>query len=141
MISGSPGLSRALSEALSLLIEPPAEEMQGFRRAPNEHLTPPLFDLDFTERCRIALGRLVATEDEGVIAVCSARRGEGRSTVAAAVAASLSQSRTDTRVLLLDLDFGHPTQAQLLSVPPAPGLADFVEGRERLRLVGGTESS
>lgn len=137
MIGGSPVLARTLREALVALLDLSPNQLQGFRRRPGESLTKPVLHPDFTERCRIALGRLVAVEDEGVIAVCSARRGEGRSSVAAAVALTLSQSRADGRVLLLDLDFSHATQAELLAVAPSPGLADFLEGRERLRLVAG----
>jgi len=138
MIGGPPALARTLREALAAIVDPPAERMPGFRRRPGEALNQqaPL-DPEFINRCRIALGRLVASEDQGVIAVCSARRGEGRSSVAMAVAYALSQSRADGRVLLLDLDFGHSVQAERLSVSPAPGLADFLEGRERLRLVAG----
>ncbi len=132
-----PALAQTLREALTFILEPSPERLQGFRRRPAEALTQPALDPEFLERCRIALGRLVAVEDEGVIAVCSARRGEGRSSVAAGVALTLSQGRADGRVLLLDLDFGHDALAGLMSIAPSPGLADFLEGRERLRLVGG----
>jgi Mrp family chromosome partitioning ATPase len=137
MIGGTTVMAVALREALAAVLEPHTKELAGYRRRPGEALGQTPLDPDFITRCRIALGRLVAVEDEGVIAVCSARRGEGRSSVATAVAHSLSQSRADGRVLLLDLDFGHATQADFLSVAPAPGLADFLEGRERLRLVAG----
>ncbi|HYW22795.1 MAG TPA: hypothetical protein VE953_01440 [Terriglobales bacterium] len=137
MISGTTAMAAALREALTSIVDPPAGELQGFRRRPVESVNQPSLDPEFVDRCRIALGRLVAVEDEGVIAVCSARRGEGRSSVATAVAYALSQSRADGRVLLLDLDFGHATQAEILSVASSPGLADFLEGRDRLRLVAG----
>lgn len=137
MIGGTTVMAANLREALAAVLEPRSTELQGYRRRPTEALGQPPLDPQFITRCRIALGRLVAFEDEGVIAVCSARRGEGRSSVATAVAYSLSQSRADGRVLLLDLDFGHSTQAEALSVPTTPGLADFLEGRERLRLVAG----
>jgi Mrp family chromosome partitioning ATPase len=137
VISGST-IGEALLEALTAAIEPAAsQQLQGFRRRPTESLTPPALPPEFVERCRLALAKLVALEDEGIIAVCSARRGEGRSSVAAAIALALSKSRSDGRVLLLDLDFGHATQASLLSIGQSPGLADFLEGRERLRLVAG----
>jgi Mrp family chromosome partitioning ATPase len=137
VIGGTPALAAALRESLAAAVDPPPGELQGFRRRPVESINQPPLDPEFVNRCRIALGRLVAVEDEGVIAVCSARRGEGRSSVAAAVAYALSQSRADGRVLVLDLDFGRATQAEILSVAPSPGLADFLEGRERLRLVAG----
>lgn len=137
MIGGTTAMAAALREALAATVEPDAGELHGYRRRPRESVNQPPLAPEFIDRCRIALGRLVTTEDEGVIAVCSARRGEGRSSVATAVAYGLSQSRSDGRVLLLDLDFGHSKQAQTLSVADEPGLADFLEGRERLRLVAG----
>lgn len=134
---GDAGLAQALRNAISSAIEPPSD-LHGFRRRRVESLEQPSLASEFVERCRIALTKLVALEDEGVIAVCSARRGEGRSSVAAALAMTLARSRVDGRVLLLDLDFGHAKQAELLSVAPAPGLAEFLEGHERrLRLVSG----
>lgn len=137
MIGGTPALATALRESLAAIVEPSSMELHGFRRRPTESVNQPPLSPEFINRCRIALGRLVAVEDEGVIAVCSARRREGRSSVATAVAYALSQSRADGRVLLLDLDFGHSAQAEILSVSSAPGLADFLEGRERLRMVAG----
>ena len=137
MIDGS-NAAATLLDALTGAIDPSAsKQLQGFRRRPTESLSLPPLDHEFVERCRLALAKLVALEDEGTIAVCSARRGEGRSTVAAAIALALSKSRADGRVLLLDLDFGRARQAELLSVAPSPGLADYLEGRERLRLVAG----
>jgi Mrp family chromosome partitioning ATPase len=137
VIGGTTATAAAMREALEATVEPDATELQGYRRRPRESLNQPPLAQEFVDRCRIALGRLIATEDEGVIAVCSARRGEGRSSVATGVAYGLSQSRSVGRVLLLDLDLGHSTQAETLSVAETPGLADFLEGRERLRLVAG----
>jgi Mrp family chromosome partitioning ATPase len=138
MIGGPSALTASLAEALTAAVEPAADrQLQGFRRRPTESLSPPQLDPDFVERCRLAVAKLVAAEDEGTIAVSSCRRGEGRSSVAAAAALALSRSRADGRVLLLDLDFGHAAQADLLSIAPSPGLAEFLEGRERLRLVAG----
>lgn len=138
MIGGPTALTASLAEALAAAVEPAADQqLQGFRRRPTESLNAPPLDPDFVERCRLAVAKLVAAEDEGTIGVSSSRRGEGRSSVAAATALALSRSRADGRVLLLDLDFGHAAQADLLSVAPSPGLADFLEGRERLRLVAG----
>ena len=138
MISGSTTrVGGSLREALDSVIQPSPELLQSGRRARIEALKPPPLDPEFIERCRLALARLVALEDDGVIAVCSARRGEGRSSVAAALALTLAGGRAEGRVLLLDLDFGHADQAALMGVAPSPGLADFLEGRERLRLAAG----
>jgi Mrp family chromosome partitioning ATPase len=129
--------AQSLREAVAAAVDIRVDQLQGFRRRPVESLDQPSLDAGFVERCRLALARLVALENEGVIAVSSARRGDGRSSVAAALALTLARSRADGRVLLLDLDFGHAAQADLASVPPAPGLADFLEGRDRLRLIAG----
>ena len=137
MISGSTRLAGTLQEALDAATDPSPELLDSGRRARTVPLRQPPLDPEFVERCRLALARLVALEDEGVIAVCSARRREGRSSVAAALAVTLARGRAEGRVLLLDLDFGHATQAALMSVAPSPGLADFLEGRERLRLAAG----
>jgi Mrp family chromosome partitioning ATPase len=137
MIGDATVIVEALREALTSAVEP-SSDLQGYRRRPLESLDQPSLEPEFVERCRLALAKMVALEDEGVIAVCSARRGEGRSSVAAALALSLARSRAHGRVLLLDLDFGHARQAELLSVANKPGLADFLEGRERrLRLIAG----
>jgi protein-tyrosine kinase len=139
-VTGGGGLTlgaQGLRESLAALVDVRLDTTQGFRRRPVESLDQPALDPGFVERCRLALAKLVALEDEGVIAVSSARRGEGRSSVAAALALTLARSRADGRVLLMDLDFGHAAQAALASVAPSPGLADYLEGRDRLRVVAG----
>jgi tyrosine-protein kinase Etk/Wzc len=100
----------------------------------------PPFDRVFVDRCQLALNRLIGLENEGVIQVSSPRRKEGRSSVAAAIALVLARTRERGGVLLVDLDFARPTQADLFSVAPEPGLADYLEGRERLRAVPGDNS-
>jgi Mrp family chromosome partitioning ATPase len=83
---------------------------------------------------------LLGVEDEGVIEISSPRRSEGRTSVAAAVALSLASARARAGVLLLDLDFQRPGQADMFSIAPSPGLADYLEGREPLRgVTGGPE--
>lgn len=57
-----------------------------------------------------------------VVAVCSAQRGEGRSLLAAELAASLAQ--LDAPTLLIDADLRTPRQQRLFEVPDAPGLAE-----------------
>jgi len=83
------------------------------------------------------LGRLVGLADRGVISICSARRQEGRSSVAAAFAILLSRRSAESRALLLDMDVTNGSQADMHAVAPSPGIADYVEGRDRLRAVVG----
>jgi Mrp family chromosome partitioning ATPase len=104
-------------------------------RATSNSIGDPQFDNVFMEQCRVALHRLIGLADEGVIQVCSPRRNEGRSSVAAALAILLARTRGTGTVLLLDLDLDRGTQADLFAVAPAPGLADYLEGREQLRAV------
>lgn len=129
--------AQSLREAIAGVSDGRRPERRGFTRAPSESLELPSIDNAFIDRCRLALGKLIGLDDEGLIGISSARRKEGRSTVAAALAITLSRTRGAGGVLLLDLDFERPTQANLFSVAPAPGLADFLEGRERLRVVSG----
>lgn len=137
MIAGPTGISDALREQLAALVDPARHQRRGYTRAPTESLGPLPFDNEFVDRCRIAFSRLVGLDDEGIVEISSARRQDGRSSIAAALATALARTRGIGGVLLLDLDFERPVQAQLFSIAPAPGLADFLEGRERLRLVSG----
>ncbi|SDF26894.1 capsular exopolysaccharide family [Blastococcus aurantiacus] len=62
-----------------------------------------------------------------VIAVTSSLQGEGKSTVAANLAASLAE--TGDRVLLVDADLRRPAVARLLGIEGAVGLTDVLIGR------------
>ena len=103
----------------------------------SESLGAPSLGDPFLDRCRVPLGRLIGLTEEGVIGICSARRGEGRSSVAAALALLLARSHGPRGVLLLDLDFTNPSQANMHSVAPSPGRADYHEDRAPLRAVAG----
>jgi Mrp family chromosome partitioning ATPase len=137
LIAGQPGTIEALRSALDATVDGTRTQPHGFARAPGESIGPPPFDNAFIDRCRTAVSKLVGIDDAGVVAITSARRGEGRSSVAAAVATALARTRGKGGVLIADLDFERPAQAGLFSVAPSPGLADFLEGRARLRLVFG----
>ncbi|MBJ7599619.1 MAG: hypothetical protein DLM67_17790 [Candidatus Nephthysia bennettiae] len=134
MIAGATSAAQAHREALDLLLDPIDDSRPrppGRRTA--ESLGEVPFDAAFVDRCRIALSGLLGLEDRGVIEVSSPRRKDGRSSVAAALALVLSRTRARGGVLLLDLDFARAAQAELFSIAPSPGLADYLEGRERLR--------
>ena len=136
MIAGIASQYDALRDALKAAVDTSEPAIRLRHRRDETLELPPLGD-SFLDRCRMPLGRLVGLSEAGVIAICSARRGEGRSSVAAALARLLSRSRGSGGVLLLDLDFTNPAQAHMHSVAPSPGLADYFEGRERLRAVAG----
>ncbi|HKF76359.1 MAG TPA: hypothetical protein VKF59_09470, partial [Candidatus Dormibacteraeota bacterium] len=137
MIAGHASTAQALREALAATADRARSQRPGYARAPGEALGALPFDNAFVDRCRMAFSKLVGLDDEGVVAISSARRKDGRSSVAAAVATALARTRGGGGVLLVDLDFERPVQTNLFSVAPSPGLADFLEGRDRLRLVFG----
>jgi Mrp family chromosome partitioning ATPase len=124
---------RAVEEATSL-----PDQLPGYARHPRESLSRPTLDRHLIDICARAFARLVSTPAQGgVIAVTSPNREEGRSTVAAALAIGIARD-TDRDTLLLDLDFERPQQADLFRVAASPGLADFVEGKAKLRLIAGS---
>ncbi|MGH9438397.1 MAG: CpsD/CapB family tyrosine-protein kinase, partial [Terriglobia bacterium] len=65
------------------------------------------------------------------VLVSSACPGDGKTTTAINLAASLTL-KADTSVLLLDADMRKPAIADLLGIPRSPGLADVLSGRARL---------
>jgi Mrp family chromosome partitioning ATPase len=81
------------------------------------------------ESCGLALHRMGGTT-LGSVGVTSTVRGEGRSTVAVAMAA-VQRYEYDRRTILLELDLDKPSAASRLSVAPSPGVSEFVgEGVE-----------
>ena len=136
MITSAGGAER-LHSSLNSMLELPGSPPSSPGRRPAESLGEPPFGAAFRDRCRLALSSLIGLEDEGVVEVSSPRRKEGRTSVAAALALVLASTRARGGVLLLDLDFDRPAQADQFSIAPTPGLADYMEGRERLRGVAG----
>jgi Mrp family chromosome partitioning ATPase len=61
------------------------------------------------------------------IGVTSCHRGEGRSTVALALAV-LERTTCDRRTLLVDLDLERPRLASALGLPDGPGVAEVLRG-------------
>jgi capsular exopolysaccharide synthesis family protein len=66
-----------------------------------------------------------AEEQPRVLLVSSARDSEGKSTVAANLAASIAEA--GKRVLLIDCDFRRPAVGEMLGVPAGPGLRELRE--------------
>ncbi len=109
----------------------------GFARPREEALGRPHLPLGFQHACRSAFSALAARmPGNGVIAVVSPHRGEGRSHMAAGLAGVIAGD-TGSQVLLVELDFEQPSLARLFRVSPLPGLADHLEGRGPLRVLGG----
>ena len=88
--------------------------------------------------CRALLDVLVGRPaGGGVVAVVSACRGEGRSTVAAGLALALAHEGGG-RVLLLDLDLDRPAQAARFGVAGDPGVRDCLDAYQDLGSVTAT---
>ena len=66
-----------------------------------------------------------------VIGVTSAIRGEGRSTVALGLAATLARD-LEVRVTLVEADLEHPCLADFLQVSPGPGLTAVLREEQQL---------
>jgi len=62
----------------------------------------------------------------GAVAVCSAAPGDGRTTVAVALAAAAA--RRGSRVLLMGSDLRSPRLAEIFELGSGPGLAEYLDG-------------
>jgi Mrp family chromosome partitioning ATPase len=84
---------------------------------------------DIMEGCRGAAQHL---DLEGLtsLGITSALAGEGRTTLALAMALVFAEYGLNT--VLLELDLGHPELAQRLGIAKFPGVADLAEGRANL---------
>ncbi len=109
------------------------------RPAPAEALLEPLWRM----RAALRVGEVLHTGQVGPprsILFLSAERGDGKSTVAAGLA--LVQRDAGERVAVIDADLRRPSQAALLHVSGARGLADVLAGsaslNEALQTAGST---
>ena len=84
---------------------------------------------DIMEGCR---GSAQHLDLEGLtsIGITSSLAGEGRTTIALAMALVLAEYGLNT--VLLELDLGHPELAQRLGIAKFPGVGDLAEGRASL---------
>jgi capsular exopolysaccharide synthesis family protein len=73
-----------------------------------------------------------ATAGTHVLAICSALTGEGRTTVSVGLAVAIAQDYPESRVLLVETDFGRPVLAEDFQVEPGPGLVDLLMGRQTI---------
>lgn len=92
------------------------------------------FDDATADLFRILRTQIVQALDKkkgSALGVCSARAGEGKTFVAANIAASIALSQEHS-VLLIDLDLRRPTIHKLFRLDPNPGVTDFIGGNARL---------
>jgi len=132
-------MTTSFDQAIRAAVGADQSAIPGFVRPGGATLARPELSQPFLDRCRRAMQVLISSpEAGGVLQVCSARPGEWRSEVAAAMATALVRTYGE-RVALLDLDFGTGRLSELFGVASGDGTADWLEGGERLRVVlGGT---
>lgn len=134
-------MATPLDQALREAINTDRGAMLGFVRSRRATLARPefRFSQQFLDRCRRSLQVLISgPEVGGVLQVCSSLPDEWRSEAAAAIAIALVRTYGE-RVAMLDLDFGTGRLSHLFGVSNGSGMADWLEGGERLRVVvGGT---
>jgi Mrp family chromosome partitioning ATPase len=66
-----------------------------------------------------------------IIGVTSSLRGEGRTTIAAGIAAAAHEAR-GLRTILVELDFEGPSLARKFGIVPVPGVAEVLRGEATL---------
>jgi Mrp family chromosome partitioning ATPase len=93
------------------------------RRITGGHEKSPLADA--CKQLRTQILRRLNEEGWNTLGVGSARRGEGKTTVALNLAVHIAQE-VDRTVLLVDADLRRPGLCDALGVAPAPGLSDYL---------------
>jgi capsular exopolysaccharide synthesis family protein len=86
--------------------------------------------LESIDSLRTALVHLGGAEGQQVVMVTSAQSGEGRTTVASQLAASLA--RAGKRTVIVDADMRHPSLHRLFDLPIAAGLCELLRGDAEL---------
>ncbi len=110
--------------------EPRSQPPNGFRPSPVlvQSCRAALRHLDLEDH-RVHNGRpggqSVAHHGAASIGLTSCLRGEGRSTIAAGLAAAIEQSY-GSKVILVELDLAHPSLAQQFGIDPRPGVAEIL---------------
>ena len=87
---------------------------------------------DAREAMRSLQSRLIAScseADHRVLAVSSALKGEGRTTVAVGLARLMAED-PDAKVLLMDANLQRPQHHRLFNLPATPGLAECFDRKE-----------
>ena len=134
-MSGDPVANAASTLAVSTL----RVRLPGFAgRSKGAEACPRYVDTDLIDACSHAMRHLGGPKVER-LGVLSSVRGEGRSSIATAMA--FAQARDYGRTtLLLDADFDGPGLATRFGVNSVPGISDVVRGRasvdSALRQVG-----
>lgn len=100
-----------------------AVEVLRERRITGGHEKSPLADA--YKQLRTQILRRLHAEGWNALGVGSARRGEGKTTVALNLAVHAAQE-VDRTVLLVDADLRRPGLCEALGIAPGPGLSDYL---------------
>src|SRR5258708_3974875 len=68
-----------------------------------------------------------------VVAICSAIKGEGKTTLSVGLSITLAQDFPEHRVLLVETDFQNPVLAEDFALAPNPGLIDCMHTGEPIQ--------
>lgn len=75
----------------------------------------------------------VGGEAQGILAVCSAIAGEGKTTISLGLGITIAQDLPEHRVLVVESDLQRPTFAEDFGFAPAPGLVDCLQEDQPLQ--------
>jgi polysaccharide biosynthesis transport protein len=109
---------------------PPAP---GFAAPPREQARPISLPPWFIDRCRQAYLSVSFPGPRRILGITSALQGEGKTTVALGIATALAAD-TGEPTLLLECDL-ETSSDEFFGVTSGPGLSDWLEGDESLRIL------
>ena len=123
-------VAESLAEAFRPRPAPP-----GFHRRAMERTNPLTLPAWFIDCCRRAYLSVPFADDANrIVGVTSAQYGEGKTSVALGIATALAAD-TQEPTLVLECDMEHPSAADFLGFPQAPGLSDWLSEAAPLRVL------
>ena len=131
-LPGGEAVRAALHRPCFALIPEVGRRTLGRLRVEDYAATKPLSA--FAEQVRgLRAGLWLGAQRPRAVAITAARPGEGKTTVAVALARSAALS--GEQAVLLDCDLRHPALARLFGAEGQPGLADYLRGEASLDAV------
>ena len=96
----------------------------------------------FVDRCRQAFHSIRFDGDSRVLGVTSARRGDGKTSIAIGLATAIA-SDTGEPTILVECDLERACFARIFEIAASPGLAEWVDGEQPLHgaLMSPTDNS
>lgn len=122
-----------LAKSIDIAINPrPAAP--GFVAVPREKTEPVRLAPSFIDRCRQAFLSIEFTGGSRVIGVSGVGIGDARAVVAIGIATAMAADTGDPTALV-ECDFDMPRLAQMFKITEGPGLVDWLEESDRLRVL------